>query len=92
MAFFGARQRTARTSTDQHFEPERPREKQLYDEDVTTKVYTRNPRAEELAFRQPGEILVCLGSSATQTILFRMRLDHLLEANKTYQVEVYSSE
>ena len=45
-----------------------------------------------VAFRNPGEILVCLGSSASQTMLFPMRLENLLNPGKTYQVEVYSSE
>ncbi len=93
LAFFGARQPDGtHVYATGDFEQGRLTEKQLYDEDVTTRVYTRNPRVEELALRKPGEILVCLGSSAAQTMLFSMRLDRLLDHNTTYQVEVFSSE
>lgn len=93
LAFFGARQPGGtHVFTTGDFEVGKATQKHLYNEDVTTRVYTLNPLVEELAFRKPGEILGCLGSSATQTMLFPMRLDHLLEHNTTYQVEVYSSE
>jgi glycogen debranching enzyme len=93
LAFFGARQPDGtHVYTTGDFEPGKSTQKHLYDEDVTTRVYTLNPLIEELAFRKPGEILVCLGSSATQTMLFSVRLAHLLEPGTAYQVEVYTSE
>jgi glycogen debranching enzyme len=63
-----------------------------YEEDVTAKVYSRSTQTQHLAFRRPGEVLVCLGSSAEQTIQLPLRLDALLDPNKRYQVEVYNSE
>jgi hypothetical protein len=92
-AFFGVRQPdgTHIYATDD-FEASRPEQKQLYAEDVTTRVYTRNQLAQPVAFRNPGEILVCLGSSATQTMLFPMRLDHVLDHNKAHQIDIYVSE
>ena len=93
IALFGARQPDgvhAYSTSD--FEAVRGAQKHIYDTDVTTSVYTRNSLAQVIAFKKPGEILVCLGSSASQTMLFPMRLDNLLEPNKTYQVEAYSSE
>jgi hypothetical protein len=35
---------------------------------------------------------VCLGSSASEAMLFPLRLDHLLERGKIYQTELYHSE
>lgn len=94
MAFFAARQQDGVHiyATADFDVGDKPTQKHLYDEDVTTNVYTRNPLAEHVAFRRPGEIVVCLGSSAQQTMLFPMRLDNLVERGKTYQVDVYSSE
>ncbi len=63
-----------------------------YEEDVTANVYSRSPQAQHLAFRKPGEVLVCLGSSAAQTIQLPLRLDALLDPHKRYQVEIYNSE
>ncbi len=64
----------------------------VYDEDVTANVYSRSTQAQHLAFRSRGEILVCIGSSAAQTIQLPLRLDALLERDKRYEVEIYNSE
>jgi hypothetical protein len=63
----------------------------LYHEDVTHLVDSRHPFAHHIAFKRAGEILVCLGSSAEQTMLLPMRLGALLDDNTVYQAEVYSS-
>jgi hypothetical protein len=92
-AVFGVRQPDGpHAYSTMDFDMERQVNKHLYDEDVTPSVSTRNPLAQHIAFKKPGEILVCLGSSAQQTMLFPMRLDHLLEQGKRYQVEIYHSE
>lgn len=92
MSFFGVKQPDGpHVYGTGDFEASNGAHKHLYEEDVTTQVYTRNPLAQALALKKPGEILVCLGSSAAQTMLFPMRLDHLFEPGKTYQAEVYSS-
>ena len=66
--------------------------KHLYEDDVTIRVATRNALSKHIVFRNPGEILVCLGSSASETLLFPLRLDHLLERDKIYRAELYHSE
>src|SRR5262249_15948986 len=91
-AIFGVRQpdgNHAYTTSD--FEMDQPVQKHFYDEDVTTHVSIPNPLAQEMAFKKAGEVLVWLGWSARQTMLFSMQLDQLLERGKTYQVEIYSS-
>ncbi len=94
IAFFGTRQPDGPHvyATNSFEATAQNASKHLYDEDVTTRVYTRNPLAQQIGFRKPGEVLICLGSSAAQTMLFPMRLDNLLERSKTYQAEIYSSE
>ncbi|HEX6780202.1 MAG TPA: hypothetical protein VF099_18470 [Ktedonobacterales bacterium] len=93
MAFFGVRQTDGpHIYAIGDFEVERSDHKHLYEEDVTTRVSTRNPLAQHIALKKPGEILVCLGSASSQTMLFPLRLDKLLERDKTYQVDVYHSE
>jgi glycogen debranching enzyme len=82
-------------TTDFDAAPEAPNganaTKHLYDEDVTHQVDSRNPLAHHMAFKRAGEILVCLGSSAQQTLLLPLRLETLLDDNTVYQAEIYSS-
>ena len=66
--------------------------KHLFDEDVTNAVDSRHPQAQHIAFKRAGEILICLGSSAEQTLLLPLRVRELLDDNTVYQVETYSSE
>jgi glycogen debranching enzyme len=63
-----------------------------YEEDVTTNVHSRSTQVQHLAFRNPGELLVCLGSSAAQTIQLPLRLDALLDPHRRYKVDIYNSE
>ncbi len=79
--------------------PESPRapnaaavSKHLYDEDVTNLVEVHDPLAQHIAFKRAGELLVCLGSSAEQTMLLPMRIGALLAPDTVYQTEIYSSE
>jgi hypothetical protein len=65
---------------------------QLYDKDVSTSVTTNDPLVQHVAFQKPGEVLVCLGSCAAQTILCPLRLGRLLERDAEYRVEIYHSE
>ena len=93
LAFFGAEQQDGRHlyGTVDSFNGVQA-QKHLYEEDVTTKVYSRSTQTQHLAFRRHGEMLVCVGSSAEQTIQLPLRLDALLDPNKRYQVEIYNSE
>jgi glycogen debranching enzyme len=63
-----------------------------YDQDVSSSVATNNPLVQHLVLKKAGEVLVCLGSSASQTVLFPLRLGSLLDRDATYQVEIYHSE
>ena len=65
VAFFGVSQPDGRhVYTTSEYEEVSSGHKHHYEEDVTTQVYTRDPLAQVIAFKNPGEILVCLGSSA----------------------------
>jgi glycogen debranching enzyme len=66
--------------------------KHLYKEDISDKVYALNPLAHRIAFRRPGEIMICLGSASYQTILVPLRLNGVLETGKLYHAELYNSE
>ncbi len=66
--------------------------KHVYDEDISDQIDTLNPLAHHVAFKRPGEIVVCLGSASHQTILVPLRLNGSLEAGKIYHTEVYNSE
>ncbi len=66
--------------------------KHLYQEDISDLIFALNTLAHHVAFKRPGEILVCLGSASRQTMLVPLRLNGALEADKTYHTEVYNSE
>jgi hypothetical protein len=66
--------------------------KHLFEQDITTTVHPLNLLAKHIAFKRPGEVLICLGSASTQTMLVPLRLEGTLEPGKTYHVEVYNSE
>ena len=66
--------------------------KHLYDEDITNQLDALNSLAYHVAFKRPGEILICLGSASHQTILVPLRLENTLEAGKLYHTEIYNSE
>lgn len=66
--------------------------KHLYEEDISNTVHPLNLMAKHIAFRRPGQILICIGSASTQTMLVPLRLEGTLEPGKIYHVEVYNSE
>ena len=66
--------------------------KHLYDEDISQQVHALNLLAHQISFRRTGEIMICVGSASTQTMLVPLRLDSVLEAGKIYHVELYNSE
>jgi glycogen debranching enzyme len=63
-----------------------------YTEDITSQVSLLNPIAQHIAFKRPGEVLVCIGSAARETALVPMRFHGALEAEKRYRLDVYNSE
>jgi glycogen debranching enzyme len=93
VSLFGVRQPDgAHVYGTTDFEMDQPVQKHLYEEEVTAQIDTGTPLAQVMAFKKAGERLVCLGSSASQTMLFPLRLEYLLEGGKTYQTEIYSSD
>jgi hypothetical protein len=66
--------------------------KHLFEEDITLTVHPLNLLAHHIAFRRPGAVLICLGSTSTQTILVPLRLEDTLLPGKIYHVEAYNSE
>ncbi|HEY7348467.1 MAG TPA: amylo-alpha-1,6-glucosidase [Ktedonobacterales bacterium] len=66
--------------------------KHVYHQDISEQIYALHALAHHVAFKRPGEIMVCLGSASRQTMLVPLRLDSALEAGKTYHTEVYNSE
>src|SRR5579871_163384 len=66
--------------------------KHLYDQDISDQIFALNSLAHHVAFKRPGEVMICLGSSSRQTMLVPLRVDGALEAGKIYHAEVYNSE
>jgi|GEM_PF-221599 len=66
--------------------------KHLYQEDISDQIHALNSLAHHVAFKRPGEIMVCLGSASKQTMLVPLRLDGALQDGKTYHAEMYNSE
>ncbi len=66
--------------------------KHLYDEDISDRIFALNSLAHHVAFKRPGEIAICVGSSSRQTMLVPLQLENTLEAGKIYHAEVYNSE
>jgi hypothetical protein len=65
---------------------------EIYEEDVTGRVYVQNELAYHVAFRRPKEFLLCLGSASPETTLIPLRIYDVLEHERCYQVEIYNSE
>ncbi|HEY7350518.1 MAG TPA: amylo-alpha-1,6-glucosidase [Ktedonobacterales bacterium] len=93
IAFFATRQRDgAHLYGTTALETERELEQHRYAEDITPEIFLLNPLAQHIAFKNPGEILVCVGSAGQQTALVPLRLGNTLEPQKRYQIDIYNSE
>jgi Mannosylglycerate hydrolase MGH1-like glycoside hydrolase domain len=93
LGFFAARQQdTFHVLGTADFDTTEGYVKHLYEEDISDHTYALNTLAHHIAFKRPGEIMICLGSASRQTILVPLRLDGTLERGKTYHIEVYNSE
>jgi hypothetical protein len=93
LAFFAARQQDVfHVFGTADFDTTPGYTKHLYKEDISDQVYSLNSLAHHVAFKRPGEIIICLGSSSRQTMLVPVGLEHVLESGKRYHTEVYNSE
>lgn len=77
--------------TASDFEAAKNVSQRLYDKNVTIRVSTRNALSKHIEFKKLGETLLFLGSSASETTLFPLRLEYLLERDKIYHPELYHS-
>ncbi len=93
LGFFAARQQDAfHVFGTADFDTSAGYTKELYQEDISDRIYLFNTLAHHVAFKRPGEILICLGSASRQTILVPLRLENALEPGKRYHAELYNSE
>jgi len=66
--------------------------KEIYDEDVSTRVHAFSASAEVVALRRPGEIMAFVGNVGEQTNVVPLNLQEVLDANASYDLRIYSSE
>jgi hypothetical protein len=93
LGFFAARQHDMfHVLGTADFETSEGYVKHLYQEDISEQIHALNSLAHHVAFKRPGEIIICLGSASRQTMLVPLRMDGVLEAGKLYHTEVYNSE
>jgi hypothetical protein len=93
LGFFAARQQDSfHVFGTADFDTSAGYTKHLYTEDCSNQIYALNTLAHHVAFKRPGEIMICLGSASRQSILVPLRLESALEPGKTYHTEVYNSE
>jgi hypothetical protein len=65
---------------------------QVYARDVTERVGVLNDALRTVVFERPGEYLMCVGNTATQTSIGALELEDLLDRRKHYRVDLYNSE
>ena len=93
LAFFAARQDDGfHVFGTADFETQEGYCKHHYREDISEQVHPLNALAHHIAFKRPGEIMICLASSSQQTMLVALRLNGALEPEQVYHVEMYNSE
>ncbi len=93
LGFFAARQQgTFHVFGTADFDTSIGYVKHLYQEDISDQIYALNTLAHHVAFKRPGEIIICLGSASRQTMLVPLRLENALEPGKIYHAELYNSE
>jgi hypothetical protein len=96
LGFFAARQRDSfHVFGTADFDTTAGYVKHLSQEDLSDQIYLLNALAHHVAFKRPGELMICLGAAAKQTIFVifvPLRLDGVLEAGKRYHTQVYNSE
>jgi glycogen debranching enzyme len=64
----------------------------VYARDVTERVGVLNEALHTVVFERPGEVLICVGNTATQTSIGTLELEELLDTHKRYRVHLYNSE
>lgn len=63
---------------------------EVYDEDATGRVHTDNAASHVIAFRRPGELIVCVGNENRRPTAIVLELQELL-VEQRYSVNVFNS-
>ncbi len=66
--------------------------KEIYDEDISTRVHAFSASAEVVALRRPGEIVALVGNVGDQTSVVPVNLQEVLDADASYDLRIYNSE
>ncbi|MDQ2818218.1 MAG: hypothetical protein M3T49_08450 [Candidatus Eremiobacteraeota bacterium] len=67
-------------------------ELEVYEDDVSNCIQALNPDIEVVALRRGGEILLCLGSTASVAYTFPLSLRDLIDESRTYEARLYNAE
>jgi hypothetical protein len=65
---------------------------ETFEEDVTERLGVLNDALRAVAFARKGEHIICVGSTARETVVGALELEDLLDAAHTYHVHLYNSE
>jgi hypothetical protein len=65
---------------------------ETFDADVTERVGVLNDALRAVAFAREDTYLICVGNTATETVVGALELEDLLDATRTYHVHLYNSE
>jgi hypothetical protein len=63
-----------------------------YERDVTQSIESLHPDAHVVALARADEVLVCIGSSAPETVTMPLEIHDLLQENTQYRIDLYDSE
>ncbi len=66
--------------------------KDIYDEDISERVYAFAASAEVVAFRRKNELAILVGNVGTQTSVVPVNLQEVIDPAKDYTLRVYNSE
>jgi hypothetical protein len=91
ITYFAARQ-GARFHLYANADIETTHHKEIYDEDISTRVHAFSASAEVVALRRPGEIMALVGNVGEQTSVVPLNLQEVLDADASYDLRIYSSE
>ena len=66
--------------------------KEVYEEDVSTRVHAFSPSAEVVALRRADELMVLVGTVGTQTGVVPVNLSEVVDPDASYDLRIYNSE
>jgi hypothetical protein len=65
---------------------------EVYERDISDRVGVVNEDLRVIAFERSGEVVVCIGNTATHTTIGAFELDRVLGRHSQFAVQVYASE